>query len=165
MRYISPLGKYKNQMIFWQIDAILQKYDCDLKTPVHDVPQEAMDEILYGTMENLRISKELVHTSSDYFVTFDGIIKYLRDIMDSDDTSAGQKWAEQFLATNTCPECHGLRLKKESLSYKIGDRNISEVANWDLNELAEWLNRVDESLTANQKIIASLTMLEFKQKN
>lgn len=98
-------------MVFWQIDAILQKYDCNLKTPVCDVPQEAMDEILYGTMENLKIPKEVVHTSSDYFVTFDGIIKYLRDIMDNDDTSAGQKWAEQFLATNVCPECHGLRLK------------------------------------------------------
>lgn len=148
---ISPLGKYKNQMVFWQIDAILQKYDCNLKTPVCDVPQEAMDEILYGTMENLKIPKEVVHTSSDYFVTFDGIIKYLRDIMDNDDTSAGQKWAEQFLATNVCPECHGFRLKRESLSYKIGDRNISEVANLDLNELAEWLSNMAEGLSTNQK--------------
>ena len=159
---ISPLGKYKNQMVFWQIDAILQKYDCNLKTPVCDVPQEAMDEILYGTMENLKIPKEVVHTSSDYFVTFDGIIKYLRDIMDNDDTSAGQKWAEQFLATNVCPECHGLRLKRESLSYKIGDRNISEVANLDLNELAEWLSNMAEGLSTNQKIIASEIIKELR---
>ena len=159
---ISPLGKYKNQMVFWQIDAILQKYDCNLKTPVCDVPQEAMDEILYGTMENLKIPKEVVHTSSDYFVTFDGIIKYLRDIMDNDDTSAGQKWAEQFLATNVCPECHGFRLKRESLSYKIGDRNISEVANLDLNELAEWLSNMAEGLSTNQKIIASEIIKELR---
>lgn len=159
---ISPLGKYKNQMVFWQIDAILQKYDCNLKTSVCDVPQEAMDEILYGTMENLKIPKEVVHTSSDYFVTFDGIIKYLRDIMDNDDTSAGQKWAEQFLATNVCPECHGLRLKRESLSYKIGDRNISEVANLDLNELAEWLSNMAEGLSTNQKIIASEIIKELR---
>ena len=159
---ISPLGKYKNQMVFWQIDAILQKYDCNLKTPVCDVPQEAMDEILYGTMENLKIPKEVVHTSSDYFVTFDGIIKYLRDIMDNDDTSAGQKWAEQFLATNVCPECHGFRLKRESLSYKIGDRNISEVANLDLNELAEWLSNMAEGLATNKKIIASEIIKELR---
>ena len=113
---IAPLGKYKNQMVFWQIAAILQKYDCTLKTPVKDVPQEAVEEILYGTMENLRISKDLVHTSSDYFVTFDGIIKYLKDIMESDDTSAEQKWAEQFMAPAVCPECKGMRLKREALA-------------------------------------------------
>ena len=95
---IIPLGKYKNQLIFWQIDAILKKYECDTKTPIQDIPEEAMNEILYGTLEDVRIAKELVHTSSDYFVAFDGIIKYLRDTMENDDTAAGQKWSDQFLA-------------------------------------------------------------------
>ena len=159
---IAPLGKYKNQMIFWQIAAILQKYDCTLKTPVKDVPQEAIEEILYGTMENLRISKELVHTSSDYFVTFDGIIKYLKDIMESDDTSAGQKWAEQFMATAVCPECKGMRLKREALAYRVWDKNITEVANLDLAELAEWLAHVEEHMDANQQKIAEEIVKELR---
>ena len=159
---IAPLGKYKNQMVFWQIAAILQKYDCTLKTPVKDVPQEAVEEILYGTMENLRISKDLVHTSSDYFVTFDGIIKYLKDIMESDDTSAGQKWAEQFMATAVCPECKGMRLKREALAYRVWDKNITEVANLDLAELAEWLAHVEEHMDANQQKIAEEIVKELR---
>ena len=159
---IAPLGKYKNQMVFWQIAAILQKYDCTLKTPVKDVPQEAVEEILYGTMENLRISKDLVHTSSDYFVTFDGIIKYLKDIMESDDTSAGQKWAEQFMATAVCPECKGMRLKREALAYRVWDKNITEVANLDLADLAEWLAHVEEHMDANQQKIAEEIVKELR---
>ena len=104
---IAPLGKYKNQMIFWQIDALLQKYDEDLKTPIEEIPEEAMTEILYGSLENVRIDKELVHTTSDYFVCFDGIIKYLRNVMENDESTSGQKWADQFLAECECPECHG----------------------------------------------------------
>ena len=129
---IAPLGKYKNQMIFWQIDAILQEYDCTLKTRIEDIPDEAMNEILYGTLDPVRISKELVHTSSDYFVDFDGVVKYLRSVMENDDTAGGQKWADQFLAERECPECHGLRLNREALSYKIWDKNISELATMDL---------------------------------
>ena len=84
---IAPLGKYKNQMIFWQVEAILKKYECDLKTPLQNIPDEALQEVLYGSLENVRIDKELVHTSSDYFVSFDGIIKYLRNVMDNDDST------------------------------------------------------------------------------
>ena len=116
---IVPLGKYKNQMIFWQVEAILKKFDCDLKTPISDIPDEALQEVLYGSLENVRIDKELVHTTSDYFVSFDGIIKYLRNVMDNDDSTAGQKWADQFLAECECPECHGQRLNREALSYNV----------------------------------------------
>ncbi len=141
---IVPLGKYKNQMIFWQIDAILQKYDCTLKTPIHDLPEEALNEILYGSLDRLRIDKELVHTSSDYFVDFDGVVKYLRSVMDNDDSTSGQKWADQFLAECECPECKGQRLNREALSYKIWDKNISELANMDLQELRQWLDEVEK---------------------
>ena len=140
---IVPLGKYKNQMIFWQIDAILHKHECDLKTPIADIPDECMNEILYGSLESVRIDKELVHTSSDYFVDYDGVIKYLRSVMDNDDTSAGAKWADQFLAECECPECHGQRLNREALSYKIWDKNIAELANMDLGELREWLDELE----------------------
>ena len=142
---IAPLGKYKNQMIFWQIDAILHQHDCDLKTRIEDIPEEALSEILYGSLEPVRIDKELVHTSSDYFVDFDGVVKYLRSVMDNDDSAGGQKWADQFLAECECPECHGLRLTREALSYKIWDKNISELANMDLSELREWIEKLEES--------------------
>lgn len=159
---IAPLGKYKKQLIFWQIDAILHQYELDIKTPFKDIPKEAIEEILYGSLENVKIAKELVHTNSDYFVSFDGIIKYLRNVMDNDDSSAGQKWADQFLATTTCPECHGARLKKESLSYRIGDKNISDVANLDMNELYEWLNHAETYLDNQQKRIAAEIIKELK---
>lgn len=148
---IVPLGKYKNQMIFWQIDAILHKYDCDLKTHIDDISEEALNEILYGSLESVRISKELVHTSSDYFVDFDGVVKYLRSVMDNDDSAGGQKWADQFLAECQCPECKGQRLNKEALSYKIWDKNISELANMDLSELRQWLDDLETSGDKEQK--------------
>ena len=159
---IAPLGKYKNQMIFWQIDAILQTYDCSLKTPVADIPEDAMNEILYGRLGNVRIAKELVHTSSDYFIAYDGVIKYLRQVMDNDDSSAGQKWADQFLQTCTCPECHGDRLNRESLSYRIYDKNISEVSAMDLSQLKEWLDEAEQHLDKKEQAIAAEILKEIR---
>ena len=159
---IVPLGKYKNQMIFWQIDAILQKYECTVKTAVKDIPEEALNEILYGSLETIRIDKELVHTSSDYFVSFDGIVKYLRNVMENDDSSSGQKWADQFLAECECPECHGQRLHREALSYRIWDKNISELACMDLNELREWLDEVEQHMDHQQQQIATEILKEIR---
>lgn len=158
---IIPLGKYKNQMIFWQIDAILEKYSCDLNTPINEIQEEAMNEILYGTLEPVRIRKELVHTSSDYFVDFDGIIKYLHNVIENDDSASGQKWADQFQTVCQCPECNGQRLKRESLSYKIWDKNISEVANLDISELKEWLIEAKRHLNERQTKIASEIIKEI----
>ena len=159
---IAPLGKYKNQMIFWQIDALLKKYECDLKTPIEDIPEEAMTEILYGSLENVRIEKELVHTTSDYFVSFDGIIKYLRNVMENDESASGQKWADQFLEECECPECHGQRLNREALSYRIWDKNISELAAMDISELREWLDQVEDHLDHQQQQIAHEILKEIK---
>ena len=159
---IVPLGKYKNQMIFWQVDALLKKYDCDLKTPIKDIPEEAMREILYGSLENVRIDTELVHTTSDYFIAFDGIIKYLRNVMDNDESTSGQKWADQFLAECECPECHGQRLNREALSYRIWDKNISELASMDITELREWLDQVEDHLDNQQRQIASEILKEIR---
>lgn len=158
---IIPLGKYKNQMIFWQIDAILEKYGCDLNTPINEIQEEAMNEILYGSLEPVRIRKELVHTSSDYFVDFDGIIKYLHNVIENDDSTSGQKWADQFQTVCQCPECNGQRLKRESLSYKIWDKNISEVANLDISELKEWLIEAKKHLNERQTKIASEIIKEI----
>ena len=159
---IIPLGKYKNQLIFWLIDAILKKYECDIKTPIEKIPEEVMNELLYGTLEDVRIAKEIVHTSSDYFVAFDGIIKYLRDTMENDETQAGQKWSDQFLAECECPECHGQRLNREALSYRIWDKNISELASMDIAELREWLDLAEQHLDSQQHQIASEILKEIR---
>ena len=159
---ITPLGKYKSQMIFWQIDAILHKYECTLKTPIADIPEEALNEILYGSLESVRIDKELVHTSSDYFIDFDGVVKYLRSVMDNDDSSSGQKWADQFLAECECPECHGQRLNREALSYKVWDKNISELANMDLTDLRQWLDDCEQHLDHQQQQIAAEILKEIR---
>ena len=159
---IIPLGKYKNQLIFWQLDALLKKYDIDLKTPICDIPDEAMAEILYGTLENVRIDKDVIKTSSDYFVAFNGIVKYLRDIVDSDESTAAQKWSDQFMAECECPECHGHRLNREALSYKIWDKNIAELASMDIAELRQWLNEVEEHLDDQQRQIAVEILKEIR---
>ena len=159
---IVPLGKYKNQMIFWQIEAILKKYECELKTPIADLPDDAIREVLYGSLENVRISKDLVHTSSDYFIAFDGIIKYLRNVMDNDESAAGQKWADQFLAECECPECHGQRLNREALSYRIWDKNIAELASMDISELREWIDEVEPHLDSQQLKIAAEILKEIR---
>ena len=159
---IVPLGKYKNQMIFWQIGAILEKAECTLKTPVKDIPEDTLDEILYGSLEPVKIDKELVHTSSDYFTTFDGVVKYMRSVMENDDTASGQKWADQFLAVCQCPECHGMRLNKESLSYRVWDKNISELANMDIKALMLWLDEAEKHLDERQKAIATEILKEIR---
>lgn len=158
---IVPLGKYKNQMIFWQIESILEKYGFDLNTPVKDIPDEAMSEIIYGSMENVRIRKELVHTSSDYFVEFDGVVKYLRSVIENDDSASGQKWADQFQTVCQCPECKGQRLNRESLSYRIWDKNISEVADMDIDELKTWLIEAQKHLNERQRRIADEIIKEI----
>ncbi|MBP3844030.1 MAG: excinuclease ABC subunit UvrA, partial [Prevotella sp.] len=110
----------------------------------------------------IRIDKELVHTSSDYYVTFDGVVKYLRNVMDNDESTSGQKWADQFLAECQCPECHGQRLNREALSYRVWDKNISELASMDLNELREWLDKVEQHIDKQQQQIAAEILKEIR---
>ena len=158
---IVPLGKYKNQMIFWQVQALLDNYGYTLKTPISDISDDAMNEVLNGSMEKVRIDKNVCKTSSDYFTDFDGITKYLRQVMENDDSSAGQKWAEQFMRDVTCPECHGQRLNREALSYKIWDRNIAEVANLDIKDLGEWIGNVHLHMSEKQQTIATEIVKEI----
>lgn len=159
---LVPLGKYKNQMVFWQIDAIMQQYGLDLKTPVEEIPDECMQEILYGSLNNIRIDKALIHSSSDYFVTFDGVIKYLTNVLESDESASAQKWADQFMAVTTCPQCKGSRLNQEALSYRIWDKNISELAKMDISELRQWLDEAEKHLDNKQAAIAHEIMKEMR---
>ena len=161
---IVPLGKYKNQMIFWQIESLLEKYDLKLKTPIAEIPGDAMQEILYGSLENVKIGKEKVHTSSDYFCAYDGIIDYLQKVIENDESAAGKKWADQFISTIECPECHGQRLKKESLAFRIWDKNISEVANLDIDELRDWLEQVEAHLPSMKAKVAHEIIKELRSR-
>lgn len=151
-------------MIFWQIGSILEEYDCSLRTPVKDIPDDAINDILYGKLEKIKIRKEVVHTSSDYFVNFDGIVKYLQDTIENDNSKDAQKWADQFMSVKTCPECHGGRLNRESLSYRIWDKNISEVADMDINELYKWLEEAEGHLDTKEKRIAEEILKEIRSR-
>ena len=159
---ILPLGKYKNQMIFWQIGAILDDYGLSLKTPVAELPDNALNDILYGRLEKIRIKKEVVHTTSDYFVSFDGVVKYLQAAIQGDDSKEAQKWADQFMSVKTCPECHGGRLNKESLSYRIYDKNISQVAELDIKQLYLWLDEAEAHLDHKNRQIATEILKEIR---
>ena len=161
---ILPLGKYKNSMIFWQIDALLEKYDADVKTPVKDLPEEALNEILNGSMDRVRIKSQLVHTSSDYYVTYEGLMKYIQMMQENETSASAQKWAEQFSKTVTCPECGGRRLNKEALHFRMADKNIAELSAMDIGELYDWMLHVEERLTDRQRKIAPEILKEIRSR-
>ena len=160
---IVPLGKYKNSLIFWQIAAICEKYDSSLKTPIKNLPEEASDDILNGTDERLQIKNESLGTSN-YFLSFDGLIKYIEIQQQSDASSQAQKWAGQFVTTATCPLCEGHRLNKEALHYRIAGKNIADLADVDISELYEWVNHVEEYLSPQQRKIAAEILKEIRNR-
>lgn len=159
---IAPLGKYKNQLIFWQITALLDKFGYDIKSPIAQLSEEALSEVLYGTLERVRIPKEIAKTSSDYFTEFEGVLKYLRQIIENDDSASAQKWADQFMGMVQCPQCKGTRLNKEALSYRIWDKNISELAGMDIDQLYDWLGQAPEHMDERQKNIAAEIIKEIR---
>lgn len=151
---LAPLGKYRNALIFWEIEALLLKYDCTLKTPIEKIPDEAMDDIFNGTTERLHIPGSIMHTTDDHYVDFDGLVKYIRQMADAEMTAAAQRWAEQFSREAVCPTCHGQRLNQEALSYRIDGKNISELSHMDISQLYEWLDGVEERLDTRNASIA-----------
>ncbi len=150
---ILPLGKEKSNLFFWQIAAICEKHDVTLKTPIEDIPQDALDEIIYGTDERLKIKNESLG-NSNYMVTYEGIAKYIDMQQDEDATATAQKWAGQFISTSSCPECHGQRLNKEALHFRFNNKNISELADMDIHNLYEWFQDAENHVTERQRIIA-----------
>ena len=159
---IVPLGKYKNSMVFWQVEAVLEKYEATLDTPISELVDETIDEILYGTSDRIKIKSSLIGTSSDYFVNFEGVVKYISMLQDSDASTTEQKWAEQFAKTTVCPECGGAKLNKIALSYRLHDKNIYELSCMDINELYEWMQQVNPFLSHKQGIIAAEILKEIK---
>ena len=157
---ISPLGKHKPTTIFWQIEAILEKYDCTLKTPVSEIPDEAMDDIMNGTDERLHIKNQSIGTN--YFLSYDGILKYIEMQAETGASATEQKWANQFSKSIICPECNGAKLRKESLHFRIHDKNIAQLAAMDIAELSEWLGKVEPFLSDKQKAIAVEILKEIR---
>ncbi len=150
---IAPLGKEKSSLLFWQISAILEKYGATLKTPLQNVPAEAIDEIVYGTDERLKIKNESLG-NSNYMVAYEGIAKYIEMQQDADSSATAQKWAGQFISTSVCPECHGQRLNQEALHFKINGKNIAELAEMSIQELYLWMQDLDNHISEKQKTIA-----------
>ena len=161
---IAPLGKYKNVMIFWQLEALLEKYELTLKTPLKDFPEEAIQDVLHGSDERIKIKSSLIHTTSDYFTTYEGIVKYIQMMQDKDSSATAQKWADQFVKTDVCPECKGARLNREALHYRIHDKNNYELASMDINELYDWLENVEPHLESKQQKIATEILKELKSR-
>lgn len=160
---IAPLGKHKNSMIFWQIEAILEKYECTLKSPVADIPDDAIDEIMNGTDERLNIKNQSLG-NSNYFLNYDGILKYIEMQQENTASATEQKWANQYSKTIKCPECEGQRLRKESLYFRVHDKNIAELAEMDIVELHDWLKNVEPHLSEKQKAIATEIVKELNSR-
>ncbi|MBR5478364.1 MAG: excinuclease ABC subunit UvrA [Bacteroidaceae bacterium] len=158
---LAPLGKYRRSSIFQQIEAVLARYDADLKTPVNELPDEALDEILYGSPVPLKLnsSSEMFY---DSISTYDGLVKYIQLQKETSTSAKELRWAEQFSMMQTCPECGGARLNKEALHYRLAGKNISELASMDIIALNEWLEQLDESLTDKQRAIAGEIVKEVK---
>lgn len=158
---LAPLGKYRNALIFWEIQTVLADYDCDLKTPIADIPEEAMDEIFNGRADRLRIPAATAHTTDDYYVEFNGLVKYIQQMADTEMTAASQRWAEQFSKTTICPECQGARLNREALSYRFAGKTINELSDMDISELYEFLSHVEETLDPKKRAIAHEILKEL----
>ena len=160
---IAPLGKYKNIILFWQIEAICEKYGVSIKDPIRDIPAEVMEEIMNGTDERLQIKNESLG-KSNYFYAYEGVIKYIQMQQEADASATAQKWAEQFSVVTVCPECGGTRQNREALCYRIDGKNIAEVAQMDISELYEWVNQVEERLDSRQQQIAVEILKEIRSR-
>jgi len=157
---IAPLGKYKNSMLFWQIESLLQRHGFDLKTPLKDMPTEVIDEVLNGSDEKLTIRNSTVGLSN-YAVHYEGVLKYIDIQQEGEASASAQKWASQFVSTSVCPECQGARLKKESLWFRLNDKNIADLCKMDIGELYEWFEQLPEHLTDKQKRISAEILKEI----
>lgn len=161
---ILPLGKYKNTLVFWQIQAICEKYGCTLDTPIAELPDEVIDDIMNGTgEERLNIRTETMSTSN-YFLSYEGLVKYIEMQQDDTATTQAQKWAGQFYSRQQCPECHGQRLNIEALHYRLAGKNIAELAAMDINELRDWMANLQYVLPPQKWLIASEIVKEIQSR-
>ena len=158
----APLGKAKQAMIFWQVEAVLERYGCTIDTPLGEVPDEAIEEILEGSPQRLRIPASKTKTTNDIYSDFDGLVKFIEQMKDAEVGVAAQRWAEQFSGVCECPECKGQRLKKESLHFLLDGKNIAEVSALELSQLYEWLEGLNNRISERQRAIAGEIIKEIK---
>ncbi|NBC83845.1 MAG: excinuclease ABC subunit UvrA [Bacteroidetes bacterium] len=161
---ILPLGPYKNQLIFWQLESISEKHGFTLNTPIKDIPEDAIDIIMNGSDESYRLKNTPLGVSSNYFLSFEGVINHVLNNQSDDHSGGDKKWSDQFVKNITCPQCEGARLKKESLYFKIHDKNISELAMMDIEELSLWFETVDKHLEKKQLQIAGEILKEIRSR-
>lgn len=158
---ILPLGKYRNVMVFWQVAAICEKYGCTLDTPVVDLPDEALSDILNGTTERLVLKNDTLSTSN-YFQTYEGLVKYIESLQDEDSGRAARKWSGQWFSRAVCPECCGARLNREALHFFIDGKNIAELTRLDIGDLLEWAENVEDRLPPTSRIVAHEILKEIR---
>lgn len=158
---ILPLGKYRNVMVFWQVAAICEKYGCTLDTPVTDLPDEALSDILNGTTERLVLKNDTLSTSN-YFQTYEGLVKYIESLQDEDSGRAARKWSGQWFSRAVCPECCGARLNREALHFFIDGKNIAELTRLDIGDLLEWAENVEDRLPPTSRIVAHEILKEIR---
>ncbi|MEI7422103.1 MAG: excinuclease ABC subunit UvrA [Prolixibacteraceae bacterium] len=152
---IAPLGPYKNTLIFWQLEALADKYNFNLKTPVGEIDEEVLNAILHGTGERIQLKNSPLGSSIDYMMTYEGIVKYVVNQKGDNLSKSAQKWADQFHKTCICPECNGQRLQKEPLHFKIDGKNIAELAKMDIGELSAFFSGIGERMSPRQLLIAA----------
>ena len=161
---LAPLGKMKKAFIFWQIEAVLAAHDYDLNTPIKEMDDDAVREIIYGRQERICIKAELIHTSSDYYTEYEGLARYIRQLRDAETSASAQKWADSFDSVTECPLCHGARLNQEALNFRIDGKNIYELSCMDLKTLYEWTQGVEERLNGKQKAVATEIIKEIRSR-
>ena len=161
---IAPLGPFKNTLIFRQIIALLAKYDYTLDTPISEMTNDVIQELLDGSDDRIKVQITGINSEADaVFMEYEGIFKYVRSLQQQTDlTAAEQKWADQFAVTRVCPECGGARLNKEALNFRIDGKNIYELASMDIQDLYEWCNNVEPRLSERQRAIATEILKEIR---
>lgn len=160
---IEPIGNYKNMFVFWQLEAIAEKYGFTLDTTINKIPKKALHIILYGSEESFKLSNTPLGISSNYFLSFEGVVNYIANLYQNGNNSKNRKrWSHQYIKYIMCSECKGTRLKKEARFFRIHDKNITELAGMDIRELSHWINHVEDHLTGRQKLIASEIFKEIR---
>ena len=161
---IAPLGEYKNNWVFSQLEVIGSRYGFDLDTPIAQIPDNALDIILYGSSESFTVTKEIYGTKSTYSMPFEGIINVIKKQCDENAPASILKWANSFMNETDCPECHGQRLKKEALHFRLNGKNIAEVSNMDIISLSKWIDDLPNHLDNKQLEIAHDILIEIKKR-
>lgn len=159
---IEPLGEQKNSWIFKQLQLIAERYNFKLSDPIKEIPKEALDIILHGGNEKFSIASKTMGITRNYEIDFEGIVAFIENQYKQSETTSIKRWAKGFMDEVTCSSCKGNRLKKESLHFKINDKNISDLAKLDINELANWFENLEENLSKKQLIIAAEILKEIR---